>query len=208
MDRETQARIFEPFFTTKERHKGTGLGLSTVYGIVKQSAGHVWVSSEPGRGTRFEIYLPHTDSPVDALAEVESERRTDPGSETVLVVEDDDLVRELTAQILRRNGYRVLEASNGSEALDRFGRHEGRVDLLLTDVVMPQMNGPELVQRLERLCPGIKRLYMSGYFEEGTNLKCEPLLEKPFTATGLLDHVRSALDGKLHAGPRGAHLHP
>lgn len=199
MDRETQARIFEPFFTSKEQGRGTGLGLSTVYGIVKQSGGHVHVYSEPGHGTTFRVYLPGCDEGGEP-----SRRRTDPpaqvsGAETILIVEDEDMVRRLASRVLRRQGYAVVEAPNGEEALRVAAAHEGPIDLLLTDVIMPRMGGRELAERLLERHPGIAVVFMSGYTENAIAQHgvLEPgtvLLEKPFTPAALLRTVRSVLD--------------
>jgi two-component system, cell cycle sensor histidine kinase and response regulator CckA len=198
MDVETQSRVFEPFFTTKERGKGTGLGLSTAYGIVKQSGGNIWVYSEPGQGTAFKVYLPRVSAPaVEAARTPVSEAPT--GSETVLVVEDEDAVRRLTERILRTAGYRVLAASNGGEALLLCEKHGDAIDLLLTDVVMPQMGGRDLSERLAKLSPGLRVLFTSGYTDEaivhhgaldhGTNF-----IGKPFSAAALTRKVREVLD--------------
>jgi signal transduction histidine kinase/ActR/RegA family two-component response regulator len=200
MSPEVKERIFEPFFTTKEKGKGTGLGLSTVYGIVKQSGGYVWVYSEPGQGTTFKIYLPRVEEEADAL-----HRRVDVGDlqrgkETVLLVEDEAPVRGLAVRVLRNQGYRVLEAANGQEALSVAGEHAGeKIHLLLTDVVMPQMGGKELTDRLKALRPEIKVVFTSGYtdnaivrhgvLEPGTDF-----LQKPFSPAALAQKVREVLD--------------
>ena len=202
MDRATQARIFEPFFTTKELGKGTGLGLSTVYGIVQQSGGHVRVSSEPGRGSTFEVYLPRTEEPgppAAAPAPPGREARPLVGGETLLVVEDEPLVRALAAQVLERQGYRVLPACDGGEALLQCEIHREEIHLVLSDVVMPGMSGRQLAGRLGRVRPGLRVVYMSGYTEEafvhhGVLEAGTRLLEKPFTPEALLDFVRRALD--------------
>jgi signal transduction histidine kinase/CheY-like chemotaxis protein len=199
MTPEVKERVFEPFFTTKEKGKGTGLGLSTVYGIVKQSGGNIWVYSEPGHGTTFKIYLPWVEEKADAL-----HRRDDPdilprGSETVLLVEDDLSVRGLAVRVLRENGYNLLEAANGNEALRMAQEYAGEIHLLLTDVVMPQMGGKELADRIKPLRPDIKVLFTSGYtdnaivhhgvLEPGTNF-----LQKPFSPASLAHKVREVLD--------------
>ena len=198
MDAETQRRIFEPFFTTKGVDRGTGLGLSTVYGIIAQSGGHIQVESEPGRGTRFEIYLPRIEAAewTDEEGEIEGELR---GSETVLLVEDEEMVRNLVRLVLRQNGYRVMEAGNGAEALRLSEEHAGAIDFMVADVVMPQMSGPELARRLAPQRPQMKVLYISGYTDEevfqreGVNEAVE-LLQKPFAPERLVRKVRELLD--------------
>ncbi|MBN2322455.1 MAG: PAS domain S-box protein [Spirochaetes bacterium] len=198
IDRETQEHIFEPFFTTKE-NKGTGLGLATVYGIVKQSGGNIWVYSEPGRGTTFKIYLPRVDEGVVSKKEAERVMETLKGTETVLVVEDEYTVRNMISLVLKSYGYTVFEAGNGPEAIDIFNKHKEQVDLLLTDAIMPKMNGKELAERVTAINPHIKVLYSSGYtdniivqhgiLEEGINF-----LQKPFAPSLLLRTVRTVLD--------------
>ncbi len=199
MDEELQSHIFEPFFTTKERHKGTGLGLSTVFGIVKQSKGGISVSSKPGNGATFKIYLPRI---LDAPAEAEPAPSPAPslvGTETVLLVEDETSIRKAVRQALQRSGYRILEAPNPGEALLISEQHTGFIHLMLTDVVMPRMSGPHLVERLEPWHPEMKVLYMSGYSEKDI-LKEEILppgvafLRKPFAIKDLLEQVRRVLD--------------
>jgi len=198
MDAETQSRVFEPFFTTKEKDKGTGLGLSTVYGIVKQSGGNIWIYSEPGRGTTCKIYLPRVSAPaIEAARKPVSEAPT--GSETVLVVEDEDAVRRLAERILRAVGYRVLTAANGGEALLLCERHPGEIALLLTDVVMPQMSGRDLAERLDKVLPGLRVLYMSGYADSaivhhGVIDPDTRFIGKPFSAAALARKVREVLD--------------
>jgi PAS domain S-box-containing protein len=199
MDQATQAHLFEPFFTTKEKGKGTGLGLSTVYGIVKQSNGFIWVYSELGKGTTFKIYFPRAEgriSPRPHEKELESEIR---GSETVLVVEDEASVRMLACRILYERGYTVLEALNGAEALDIARRYIGDIHLILTDVVMPGMSGPELVSRLKEGRPDIKALYVSGYTDNvivhnGALDSEVDFLQKPFTVKGLAHKIREVLN--------------
>ena len=198
MDRETQARIFEPFFTTKELGKGTGLGLSTVFGIVKQSCGHLWVYSEPGRGSTFKIYLPKAEGAVDAPRQ-QYARGTLRGSETILLVEDDDQLRAVVASGLRRLDYQIIVARNGGEALLLCEKHQGHIDLLLTDVVMPQMSGPELAKRLSATRPLMKVLCMSGYTDDsivrhGVLEAGMAFQQKPVTPTTLALKLREVLD--------------
>lgn len=199
MDDAIQARIFEPFFTTKELGKGTGLGLATVYGIVQHSGGHIWVYSELGRGTTFKIYFPSVEHKIGIETKPEVEVvLPKPEGTTILLVEDDEIMRSLTRQLLVEQGYRVIEAADGKSALESLTSHSGRVDLLLTDVVMRGMSGPELVTRVSHSHPSVKVVYMSGYTGE---LIAEreilnsgiPLLEKPFTRSALLKTVHSAL---------------
>jgi CheY-like chemotaxis protein len=196
MDPETQARIFEPFFTTKE--KGTGLGLSTVFGIIKQSGGHIWVYSELGRGTRFKIYLPRTDGETT----VDLERRPAPkladGNATVMLVEDETLVRRAAARILRRHGFEVIEAKDGEAALTLFEDRKLPIDVLITDVVLPKMDGPELARRVSKSHPETRVVFTSGYAEsallrEGINEE-GVFLPKPFTPETLLSKIQVALE--------------
>jgi len=199
MDRATLARIFEPFFTTKGQAKGTGLGLSTVHGIVKQSGGHVWVYSEVGKGTSFKVYLPETERSANEQERVTRPLPTLRGSETILLVEDDEQVRLLAATILRRHGYHVLEASSGGEALLICERHEQPIQLLVTDVVMPTMGGRELWARLAPLRPSMRVLFMSGYTDDaivrhgvlGSEFE---FVQKPLAGVPLLTKVRAVLD--------------
>src|SRR5207244_5122833 len=202
MDAQTRARIFEPFFTTKEKSKGTGLGLSTVYGIVKQSGGYIWVYSEPGKGTSFKVYLPHATA--DEVAVVEQPAAAAPApaeapGETILVVEDEVNLRRLTRQFLENQGYLVLEAADGAAAVQICVAHQGTIHLLLTDVIMPGMNGRELAHRVSEIRPNIKVMYMSGYTENaighnGTLDAGITLLQKPFTLHALKAKVREVLD--------------
>ncbi len=199
MPSEIKERIFEPFFTTKEKGKGTGLGLSTVYGIVKQSKGNIWVYSEPGYGTTFKIYLPQVDEPLEALKDKLSEKALVGGNETILVVEDEEEVRKLTVRILQNKGYRVLTASDGNAALLVVKRYVSPIHLMLTDVVMPGINGRELAKKMESFHPKMKVLYMSGYTENaivhhGILDEKMDYIPKPFTVEGLTKKVREALD--------------
>jgi signal transduction histidine kinase len=199
MDSPTQARIFEPFFTTKGPRNGTGLGLAMVYGIVKQSGGNIGVYSEPGQGTTFKIYLPKIDAPIDGGLASPPPPSPSYGRETVLVVEDEEGVRALVRDILEQSGYTVLEASHGAQALETSERHPGPIHLVLTDVVMPEMSGPELVQRLATLRPASKVLFMSGYtanavVHRGALGSETEFLQKPFTAATLTRKVREILD--------------
>jgi PAS domain S-box-containing protein len=199
MTEDVAARIFEPFFTTKDIGKGTGLGLSTVYGIVKQSEGHIEVESELGKGTTFHAYLPQVIEPARATMHAVPLARAMRGSETVLLVEDDDVVRSLTRTVLERQGYAVMEASHGIDALQLCRRYEGPLHMLLTDVVMPHMNGRQLYLELAQLRPGIKVLYMSGYTGGAIahlgELEAEAaFLQKPFPADILARKVREVLD--------------
>jgi signal transduction histidine kinase/ActR/RegA family two-component response regulator len=204
MDAQTQERIFEPFFTTKEVGKGTGLGLSTVYGIVKQSGGNVWVYSEEGRGTTFKIYLPRTDQAAEPLDVGNAQDEPPAGTETVLLVEDEEMVRRMAHEILLMNGYQVLESSHGAEALDRCREHQGPIHLMLTDVVMPRMSGRELAEHAATLRPEMRVLYMSGYTDDsivhhGVLDEGMAFIEKPFTPNSLAHKVRSALDAQVAA---------
>ncbi|MBI2494140.1 MAG: response regulator [Candidatus Rokubacteria bacterium] len=198
MDAATRSRVFDPFFTTKEPGKGTGLGLSTVYGIVAQSGGLIEVESEPGLGTTFKIFLPRVAVAVDAAAEEAAKRPPLRGSETILLVEDEEGVRELAREILVAHGYTVLEAAGPTEALRLAEAHEGVIHLLLTDVVMPVMRGDALAKRIAPLRPATRVLYITGYADGqlvsptalGPDLV---LLPKPFTPDALLLRVRDVL---------------
>ena len=200
MDSETQSHIFEPFFTTKGP-KGTGLGLSTVYGIVKQSGGYIWVNSEPGKGTSFKIYLPRIAERAEPAQVVASNESAfiEPGTETILLAEDEANLRYLARQFLEKQGYKVIEAADGAVAMQIAVAHEGVIHLLLTDVIMPGMNGRELAQRISEIRPQTKVLYMSGYTENvighnGTLDAGVRLLQKPFTLRDLKSKVREVLD--------------
>lgn len=198
IDSDTQQNIFDPFFTTKGPGKGTGLGLATVYGIVKQHSGHIHVYSEPGHGTTFRIYFPLTDLPL-APPQPQEQSVSKHGGETILVVEDQDIVRTMVCEILQRNGYTVLAASNGEEALELFENSRGGIHLVLSDVIMTGMNGPELFQQLAGKFPGLKGLFMSGYSSEilnheGVLQNCLDVIQKPFTPKALLLQLREVLD--------------
>jgi PAS domain S-box-containing protein len=199
MDEATVSRIFEPFFTTKEAGKGTGLGLATVYGIVKQSAGHILVYSEPGHGTTFKIYLPSAEHKIGLGSKPEIETVTPKRQgTTILLVEDDEIMRSLTRKLLQEHDYTVVEADDGKSALEWVASHSGPIDLLLTDVVMRRMSGPELVERLSASHPTLKVVYMSGYTGElmANREVLKPgvtLLEKPFSRTALLNTIHEKL---------------
>ncbi|HTK95108.1 MAG TPA: GAF domain-containing protein [Terriglobales bacterium] len=199
MDTETQAHIFEPFFTTKEQGKGTGLGLSTVYGIVKQSGGDIWVYSEVGVGSTFKVYLPRVDAPAELVAPSSGSPRRAVGSETILLVEDEDGVRALVRKFLERSGYQVIEASSGDQALGLAHKHGDKIDLLLTDVVLPRMSGSELARRLVDMYPQTRVLYMSGYTDDaivhhGVLSAGAAFVQKPFTAEALGRKIREILE--------------
>ncbi len=199
MDAATQARIFEPFFTTKEFGKGTGLGLATVYGVVKQSDGWIWVDSALGSGTTFEIFLPAVGEPQHDGAEAEQKAKQAGGSETILVVDDEEGVREVATQYLSSRGYQVLSAESGAQALEIAKAHPGDIHVLVTDAIMPGMNGPALAKTLLSQRPGTKVLYMSGYAEdtsllEDARARGEAFLQKPFALDALADHLRELLN--------------
>ena len=200
MDSETQAHVFEPFFTTKEKGKGTGLGMSKVYGIVNHSGGTIVLSSEVGKGSTFKVYLPRVEEgvvptvepPKDVISQTQR-------SETVLVVEDEDAVRALTTEVLRSDGYKVLQACHSDEAFHVSGKYEGPIHLMVTDVVMPQMNGRELAEHLGQSRREMKVLYVSGYtddaiFRDGVLQAGMPFLQKPFQLGTLLHKVREVLE--------------
>jgi CheY-like chemotaxis protein len=201
MSDDAQAHLFEPFFTTKERGKGTGLGLPTVYGIVQQSGGHIRVNSAAEHGSTFLVYLPRVEAPQDGATGTDRPLlpHPSPGTETVLLAEDEEVVRRLAREILSGNGYTVLEAGNGREALLLSEAHRGEIHLLLTDVVMPKMSGRELGERIRLHRPDLRILYMSGYTDDsilrhGVLVDGIPFLQKPFTAEVLARKVREVLD--------------
>jgi len=199
MSAEVQSRIFEPFFTTKGVGKGTGLGLSTVYGIVKQSGGHLWVYTEVAHGTTFKIYLPLVEDELDAVGTKTDQAEQSAGTETVLLVEDEEIVRAMAREVLQLSGYNVLEAAHGEEALRVCAQYEGKIDLLLTDVVMPQMSGRELAERLALLRSEMSVLYMSGYTDNaivrhGVLESKTAFLQKPFTPDAMARKIREVLD--------------
>jgi two-component system, cell cycle sensor histidine kinase and response regulator CckA len=202
MNAETQAHIFEPFFTTKEPGKGTGLGLFTVYGIVSQNDGSMQVESASGIGTKFTVYLPRVNTPA-AEVEVEASPQPSPhGGETILLVEDEAAVRELVRQVLQAMGYTVLEAANGEQALQLSRVHRGPIHLLLADVVLPGLSGPEVADQLTSTRPEIHVIYMSGYVQDtikryGILERQRVFLQKPFTPAALLASVREALDASM-----------
>jgi PAS domain S-box-containing protein len=204
MTAEVQKRVFEPFFTTKEVGKGTGLGLSTVFGIVKQSGGNIWVYSEMGKGTTFKVYLPLIERAVEKI-EVDVERKSAlGGTESILLVEDEEMVRKMTCTILAMNGYEVLVAANGVEALQLVEEHQGLINLILTDVVMPKMDGSELVEIIIRKRPEARVLFMSGYTDDaivhhGVLAEGIPFIEKPFTPRSLACKIREVLDNPAPA---------
>ena len=207
MDKETKSHLFEPFFTTKETGKGTGLGLSTVYGIIKQSGGNIWTYSEPGLGTTFKIYLPRVEKAAKVYKPRLKPKETGApgGTETILLVEDEEPVRSMVSKVLQNKGYTVLEARHGNEAIEVSERYEGSINLMVTDVIMPQMSGRELAERLTLMRPEMHVLYMSGYpdnaivqhgvLEPGTSF-----LQKPFTINALELKVREILDGARKGG--------
>jgi CheY-like chemotaxis protein len=214
MDRATQDKIFEPFFTTKEAGKGTGLGLATVYGIVKQSEGYIWVYSEVGIGTTFKIYLPRVTSkdgkdtikniapafPYSPVSKTKEVLADGPAQSlaTILIVEDDNMIGELIQRVIRGAGYNTLHASNGREALNTLLSYDGPLDLVLTDIVMPEMSGRELVRHLKVRWPHLKVMCMSGYTDQAVAQhkileQCDQFLQKPFTPTTLLERLSNLL---------------
>jgi CheY-like chemotaxis protein len=201
MDRDVAAHVFEPFFTTKPKGQGTGLGLATVYGIVTQSGGDVRLYSEPGVGTTFTILLPATDAAVPEASGRATPLPRGGGGETILVVDDEPAVLEVTRRILADHDYEVLPAHGGPEAVRISESHDGEIELLLTDVVMPDMLGKEVVERVTAVRPGIRVLYMSGYaqavVEPGAD--AEAIIDKPFSAATLLTRVRETLDARARS---------
>ena len=209
MDAATQERIFEPFFTTKELGKGTGLGLATVYGVVKQSGGCIWVKSEPGEGTRFEVYLPVVEEAVDRPSQESAPKNGTQHTGAVLIVEDEEAVRELAAEFMKSAGYTVLTASDGMEALE-VAKRAGPIRVLVTDIVMPNMRGPELAKLLKASRKNLKVIYMSGYLEfhkaDDEFLEGSYFLQKPFSRDSLVSKVDEALQQKRVAGSTARQL--
>lgn len=204
MDQETTAHLFEPFFTTKAPGKGTGLGLATAYGIVKQSGGAISIYSEPGTGTTVKIYLPAVEAKAPADADTAASTASLRGTETILVLEDEARVRKLICEVLTARGYRVIEAVRGEEAIRKAAQHKGRIHLLLADVVMPEMSGPQAVGQIRAVQPGIKVLFMSGYTDEaivhhGIHESGQAFLQKPFLPDTLASKVREVLNSQASA---------
>jgi two-component system, cell cycle sensor histidine kinase and response regulator CckA len=202
MDAKTQIRIFDPFFTTKELGKGTGLGLATVYGIVKQMGGYIWVYSEIGHGTSFKIYLPRIERPLEAVQQQTTDLPVAKGWETILFAEDSESLREMAGEYLESVGYHVLIAASGNEALERAKDFGGTIHLLLTDVVMPELNGPELAKQITSLRPGIKVLFTSGYASEslanrGSFDPAVAFIQKPYRPKALARRIREILDAPV-----------
>jgi PAS domain S-box-containing protein len=207
MDAKTRAHLFEPFFTTKEPGKGTGLGLSTVYGIIRQSGGHVAVYSEPGRGTTMKVFLPRAEEQGETVTQCDEHQPLPMGNETVLLAEDNERVRSLTVSVLSQLGYQVLAAGNGEEALEIARQHHGEIHLLFTDMVMPKLSGDDLAAEIRRDHPSIKLLVCSGYTgdaaaQQGVLDPSIPFLQKPFTPRTLAVKVREALDGSVQGAWR------
>lgn len=201
MDSETMAKVFEPFFTTKGESKGTGLGLATTYGIVKQSSGYISVNSEPGKGSSFKVYFPCVKGEVKEHSLEESPQQLTQRTETILLVEDKDSIRRLVRRILENNGYTVIDASSGANALEKASSYQGTIHMLITDVIMPAMKGQEVAQQISKVRPDIKILYISGYADDtfANNEITEPgpiLLSKPFTQEKLIYRVAEILDSR------------
>jgi len=206
MDRSTQLHLFEPFFTTKKRGKGTGLGLATTYEIVKQMGGYIWVYSEPGIGTTIKVYLPRTEKELIDMARTPNSRRSLRGRETILLVEDVDFLRATLRDILKHSGYTVLDTASGRAALKAAASHRGVIHLILSDVVMPEMSGPEFAREAQKVLPLAKIIFMSGYPKDlmrrhGVEQSVPVLLQKPFTRDALLRSIRDVLDGTLEHSP-------
>jgi two-component system cell cycle sensor histidine kinase/response regulator CckA len=208
MDADTLEHLFEPFFTTKAKGKGTGLGLATVYSVVKQGRGDIWVQSELGKGTTFTICIPSVTETLQAETAANEPRAVSPCTETILLVEDEDGVRRLLKHVLAKDGYDVVEASGGPEAIALYQQLRRPVHLLLTDIVMPRMSGRELAERMVKLQPGLKVIYMSGYTDEaltGADSLAALFLSKPLRPDVLTSRVREVLDGvKVECAPSGA----
>jgi len=206
MSEETMTRIFEPFYTTKEVGKGTGLGLSMVYGIVKQSGGYIWVYSEPNQGTTFKIYFPRVDQPAEHGVVEASPVNVMRGTEPILLVEDDPQLRQLSSSVLSHCGYNVLTASTPEEGLAVCKSNQHTIRLLVTDVVMPRMNGRQLAEQAAKVCPGLRTLYSSGYTDNaivhyGVLDSGLWFLPKPFTLAALVGKVREVLDSETDSAP-------
>jgi two-component system cell cycle sensor histidine kinase/response regulator CckA len=204
MSPETQARIFEPFYTTKEVGKGTGLGLSMVYGIVKQSGGYIWVYSEPDRGTTFKIYLPRVDQPAEGTGADNRTKSVQRGTETILLVEDDPQLLQLSSSVLVHCGYKLLVAGSPEEGIEICKANHRDIRLLVTDVVMPRMNGRQLAEQIQKVSPHVKVLYISGYTSNAIVHYgvLDPglwFLPKPFTLSALVAKVREVLDSDASA---------
>jgi CheY-like chemotaxis protein len=199
MDKDIMDNLFEPFFTTKDVGKGTGLGLATVYGIVKQNNGFINVYSEPGQGSTFKIYLPRLIADKDTDKAVPEKEATAGGTETILLVEDEPSILRMTRMMLERNGYSVLSAASPSEAVEKATNHSGSIDLLMTDVVMPEMHGRDLAGQITELYPGIRYLFMSGYTaniiaHQGVLDDGVAFIQKPFSMADMTEKVREVLD--------------